>query len=93
MFLLNSLPQTHVMEVLAAMIPCSRLYGYLGCTLAAATAHTGRHTYSDWLDTYSGADYLVRSNCRYEGILSNGLKNTHVAILLLRDLCSCRGLI
>lgn len=48
-------------EILAAMIPCSRLYGYLGCTLAAATAHLGRHNYSEWLDTYSGADYLVRA--------------------------------
>lgn len=55
--------QTHVAEVLAAMIPCSRLYGYLGCTLAAAAAATGagRHAYSEWLDTYSGAEYLVRT--------------------------------
>lgn len=55
--------QTDVVEVLAAMIPCSRLYGFLGCSLAAATSHLGRHKYSDWLDTYSGADYLVSCFC------------------------------
>lgn len=53
--------QATVAEVLAAMIPCSRLYGYLGCTLAAATRTLGRHAYSEWLDTYSGAEYLVRA--------------------------------
>jgi thiaminase len=53
--------QTTVAEVLAAMMPCSRLYGYLGCALAAATQQVGlsRHAYSEWVDTYSGADYLV----------------------------------
>lgn len=44
------------------MIPCSRLYGFLGCVLApAAAASVGRHAYSDWLDTYSSAAYLVSS--------------------------------
>lgn len=63
LFLVVACMQTHIAEVLAAMIPCSRLYGYLGCTLAAAAAATGagRHAYSEWLDTYSGAEYLVRT--------------------------------
>jgi hypothetical protein len=52
--------QTSVAEVLAAMIPCARLYGFLGCQLAAATRGQPRHTYSEWVDTYSGAEYLVR---------------------------------
>lgn len=51
--------QTNVAEVLAAVIPCSRLYGYLGCTLAVAHAGSPRHTYSDWVDTYSSREYLV----------------------------------
>lgn len=51
--------QTTVAEVLAAMIPCSRLYGYLGCTLAGATHHLAKHAYSEWVETYSGAEYLV----------------------------------
>ena len=42
------------------MVPCSRLYGFLGCTLVAAFGRDQpRHAYSDWLDTYSAEDYLV----------------------------------
>jgi hypothetical protein len=51
--------QTTVAEILAAMIPCSRLYGYLGCSLAGATRHLAKHAYSEWVETYSGAEYLV----------------------------------
>lgn len=54
-------PASHVAEVLAAMIPCSRLYGFLGCRLAAATGHLAPHAYSEWLETYSGDAYLVRA--------------------------------
>lgn len=46
-----------VAEVLAAMVPCSRLYAYLGCSLRAQ--HPGlSHDYSDWLDLYSSHTYL-----------------------------------
>lgn len=39
------------------MTPCSRLYGFLGCRLAAA--HPGhQHAFSDWIATYSGDAYL-----------------------------------
>jgi thiaminase len=51
--------QTSVAEVLAAMIPCARLYGFLGCQLAAATRGQPRHAYSEWVATYSGAEYLA----------------------------------
>lgn len=53
-------PQTSVAEVLAAMVPCSRLYAFLGCQLARA--HPVRHgnPYRDWVTMYSGFDYLVR---------------------------------
>ena len=44
--------------ILAAMTPCSRLYGYLGTELAAA--HPGvDHAYSEWIKTYSSAEYLA----------------------------------
>jgi thiaminase len=54
--------QTGVAEVLAAMAPCSRLYGFLGCALAAAHPRAARrgNPYRDWIDVYSGFDYLVR---------------------------------
>eukprot|EP00775_Hariotina_reticulata_P003373 gene3373-3648_t len=50
--------QASIAEVLAAMVPCSRLYGFLGCRLAAASAGRPRHAYSEWVDTYSSVDYL-----------------------------------
>jgi thiaminase len=56
---LHRTTQTRVAEVLAAMIPCARLYGFLGCRLASATAHLAPHAYSDWVATYSSAEYLV----------------------------------
>ncbi|KAF8066297.1 TH1 [Scenedesmus sp. PABB004] len=52
-------PEASVAEVLAAMVPCSRLYGFLGCSLAAATAGRPRHAYSEWVGTYSSAVYLA----------------------------------
>lgn len=61
--------QSSVAEVLAAMIPCSRLYGFLGCRLAAATSHLGRHAYSEWVDTYSSEAYLVWCLCVPAGLL------------------------
>ena len=51
------LPQG-VAHVLAAMVPCARLYGWLGVQLAAAHG-TERGAYSDWVVSYSGAAYLA----------------------------------
>lgn len=48
--------------ILAAMTPCSRLYGWLGCVLAragAGRAADGSRPYGDWIATYSSAEYLV----------------------------------
>ncbi|MEW5307449.1 MAG: hypothetical protein WDW36_009844 [Sanguina aurantia] len=55
--------------ILAAMVPCSRLYGFIGCQLAAAyplrAEHlTGGpspapHEYCIWIQTYSSAAYLA----------------------------------
>ena len=36
--------------ILAAMMPCMRLYGFLGCQLAAAYPRT----HSDWVRIYAG---------------------------------------
>ena len=47
-----------VAEMLAAMTPCSRLYGYLGLELAAACPQAN-HAYKDWILTYSSPAYLA----------------------------------
>ena len=59
--------------MLAAMAPCTRLYGYLGCQLArrqraAGGGHSGgggggggglaKHPYAHWIRTYSSPAYL-----------------------------------
>lgn len=44
-------------HLLAAMVPCSRLYGYLGCRLMAARPGAD-HQYARWAQTYSSAAYL-----------------------------------
>lgn len=49
---IKGLPHT-----LAAMAPCSRLYGFLGVALSAAGASAG--PYQDWIDTYASAEYLA----------------------------------
>jgi thiaminase len=43
------------------MVPCSRLYAFLGCGLAKAHPASGRqgHPYNDWIGMYSGSDFLV----------------------------------
>jgi hypothetical protein len=54
------------------MIPCARLYGFLGCRLAAAMSRAPPHArgaaadnpYAEWLQTYSSPEYLVRALLR-----------------------------
>ena len=41
------------------MVPCSRLYGFLGVSLAAAHPSRRGNPYADWINMYSGFDYLV----------------------------------
>ena len=52
-----------VAAILAAMAPCSRLYGWLGCALAEAgvvgAAGPAPHPYADWIVTYSSQAYLT----------------------------------
>ena len=45
-------------HILAAMTPCSRLYGYLGCQLAKAYPKA-EHAYTEWIRTYSSDTYLA----------------------------------
>lgn len=49
--------QETVAGVLAAMVPCLRLYAYLGCTLSAAFPEA-RHAYAEWLHTYRCHSYV-----------------------------------
>ena len=54
-----------IAAILAAMAPCSRLYGFLGCALesagavGAAAGDAPAHPYADWVATYSSQDYLA----------------------------------
>ena len=50
--------QQGVVEILAAMAPCARLYGYLGCQLAR-TYPAMEHAYAGWVQLYSSDSYLV----------------------------------
>lgn len=45
-----------VAHILAAMTPCSRLYGYLGSQLAKAYPNA-KHAYTEWIRTYSSDSY------------------------------------
>ena len=56
-------------RTLAAMAPCSRLYGFLGCALAAAGRGAGGGgPYFEWVDTYSSDGYLQAPEAK-EGLL------------------------
>lgn len=46
-------------EIVASMLPCCRLYGFLGCELAKWETDSN-HPYHDWIRTYSSEEYLVR---------------------------------
>ena len=50
-------PEETVAGVLAAMVPCLRLYAYLGCTLSAAFSDAN-HAYVEWLHTYRCHAYV-----------------------------------
>ncbi|GMH40121.1 hypothetical protein BSKO_08025 [Bryopsis sp. KO-2023] len=56
-FLMDTGVSDKGVEVLiASMLPCCRLYNYLGCQLAKQ--HPGHdHPYSKWIDTYSGEEF------------------------------------
>jgi thiaminase len=51
------------------MLPCSRLYGFLGEELAAAYPQAS-HAYTDWILTYSSPAYLALPAIK-EALLDN----------------------
>jgi thiaminase len=58
-------PNSGVAEILSAMIPCLRLYGFIGCQLYRAVLKDMseeefllHHPYHEWIATYSSPDYL-----------------------------------
>lgn len=54
-FLLRTAWHESVAEVLAAMVPCLRLYAFLGSELYRTPAPS--NCYQDWIDTYSAGDF------------------------------------
>eukprot|EP00200_Dunaliella_tertiolecta_P010578 CAMPEP_0202372268 /NCGR_PEP_ID=MMETSP1127-20130417/3487_1 /ASSEMBLY_ACC=CAM_ASM_000462 /TAXON_ID=3047 /ORGANISM="Dunaliella tertiolecta, Strain CCMP1320" /LENGTH=624 /DNA_ID=CAMNT_0048968743 /DNA_START=13 /DNA_END=1884 /DNA_ORIENTATION=+ len=56
-----------VADILAAMAPCSRLYAWLGCTLADAYPGAS-HQYVEWIETYSSEGYMALPDIK-EGLL------------------------
>lgn len=60
-----------LVEIMVAMAPCARLYGFMGCQLArsprnrhiaSSAAASGRgldHSYSHWIRTYSSPSFLA----------------------------------
>ncbi|EQC36601.1 hypothetical protein SDRG_06043, partial [Saprolegnia diclina VS20] len=57
---------TSVAEILAAMVPCARLYAALGQALAGARTHLtatpGVNTYAKWIETYATAEFEASAN-------------------------------
>jgi len=47
-----------VSEVLAALVPCLRLYAYLGCILARAIPESEEYAYAEWIQTYKSQAYI-----------------------------------
>ncbi|CAD7705109.1 unnamed protein product [Ostreobium quekettii] len=47
----------NVAVVLAAMLPCSQLYGFLGCQLMKIWPEAD-HDYTEWIKTYAAEEYL-----------------------------------
>jgi thiaminase (transcriptional activator TenA) len=47
-----------VAEVLAAMVPCLRLYAYLGCLLSRSVPEAEEYAYAEWIQTYRCQAYI-----------------------------------
>ncbi len=65
-FLLRIAWHHSVAEIIAAMVPCIRLYAYLGDELTHSLRQ--RHPYEDWIKTYS-ADEFKELCARLESLL------------------------
>jgi thiaminase/transcriptional activator TenA len=51
-------PTSTVAEVLAAMVPCLRLYASLGCILARSMPESEDYAYAEWIQTYKSQAYI-----------------------------------
>ena len=54
-FLLRTAWHGHLAEIVAAMVPCMRLYTFLGSELVSSLRP--EHPYQDWIKTYSSQDF------------------------------------
>jgi thiaminase/transcriptional activator TenA len=64
--LLRTAQQADLGEIVAAMVPCMRLYTFLGIELAAF--RDSDHPYAHWIETYSSDEF--RGLCeRLESLL------------------------
>eukprot|EP00903_Cladosiphon_okamuranus_P019242 g17693.t1 len=50
-------PTSSVAQVLAAMVPCMRLYAFLGKELRQAFPGWKESVYAEWIETYSSSDF------------------------------------
>ena len=67
-FLLARAATGDIAVTCAAMIPCMRLYAYLGQTLAARGAGSEENPYGEWVRTYASADSATLTE-RLEALL------------------------
>jgi thiaminase/transcriptional activator TenA len=78
-FLLRVAWNNSLAENIAAMVPCLRLYAYLGTALSDSLRRD--HPYEDWIRTYS-SDEFGRLCCQLESLLddvaSDGADVRHV---------------
>ena len=51
-------PNETTAGILASMMPCMRLYAYIGCTLAEAFPAAENHPFYSWLTTYQDQQFL-----------------------------------
>ena len=67
-FLLRAASHNSLGEIVAAMVPCMRLYLFLGTTLTASLRPD--HPYGDWIEAYSGDGFKTLC-ARLEALLDD----------------------
>ena len=58
------------------MAPCARLYAYLACQLALQHPRWRASPYARWVESYSGAEYLVGLACASAAEHTSAKKHT-----------------
>ena len=72
-FLMRVAWHGHLAEIIAAMVPCMRVYRYLGTEVAASLRPD--HPYEQWIKIYSGDDF-GRLCARLESLLDEIASNS-----------------